>query len=219
MHAEEREQLINDYLDDALSDSETHHVEQLLQLDAVFAAEVERHRALLAQVARLPRQLSPPAEAWEEIRRRIDAGKVVAADFGKQPERAAWWRYGALAAAAVALIALSSTVTMLMLRPSDPVPASATPAMVFAGVESVEANYAPTLETLRMALDERRDFLAAETIAIIESTLDVIDQAIRDATRALESDPANRMVYRQLAGAYERKVQILTRAAQMPAQM
>jgi hypothetical protein len=77
----------------------------------------ERLRRLLDGVAALPRSVEPQRDAWPAIRDRIEAQRVraIAPDSAgalrAKPRRIVWF-----AAAAVALIALSSGVTMLVLH-------------------------------------------------------------------------------------------------------
>src|SRR5688572_15291110 len=106
-------------------------------------ADVERIRELLALAASLPRSIEPPADLWPEIGTRIARGGGAAASAGsgagavgttdavdpsgvaRSPARHLRWdsvlrdrRW--LAAAAVLLIAISSAVTMLVIRNDSP---------------------------------------------------------------------------------------------------
>ncbi|MFI5244125.1 MAG: hypothetical protein ACHQQR_02785 [Gemmatimonadales bacterium] len=77
----------------------------------------ERLRRLLDSVAALPRSIEPERDAWPAIRNRIEAQRVRAiaphatGTTIARPRRIPW-----IAAASVVLVALSSGVTMLVLR-------------------------------------------------------------------------------------------------------
>ena len=71
----------------------------------------ERLRRLLDEAANLPREVEPPAGAWQSIRGRIDAQRVVpiGPNTGTRARRsnARWWR---LAAAGVVVVGVSVAV-------------------------------------------------------------------------------------------------------------
>lgn len=217
MNPDERDALINDYLDDELLPEDRPQIEARLRHDAAFRAAVEQQRALVAQAAALPRRIPAPASAWPNIVARIDEAKFVRPRFGRQPQRP-WPRRIVVAAASLALIVLSSGVTAVLLR--RPGVREATPVAAGSMVRTaadVEAAYALTIEDLRAALEARRDVLAEKTVAVIEANLAAIDQAIRQATAALSRDPQNDLVVRQLVGAYRLKVDVLARATELTA--
>ena len=62
-------------------------------------------------------------------------------------------------------------------------------------------------------LRESRDSLNPRTVLILERNLQVIDDAIREARTALAADPANALLNAHLAGARQRKLDLLRRAA------
>jgi hypothetical protein len=75
--------------------------------------------------------------------------------------------------------------------------------------------YTRSIEALRRTLDERRDSLAPSTIATVERSARIADSAIAEARAALERDPANRVLEELLHSNYERKVDLLQRAAEL----
>ena len=95
-------------------------------------------------------------------------------------------------------------------RASNAIPASA-PATAASAV------YDREVELLRQVLDQRRRTLDPATIAIVEQNLDLIDRAIGESRDALRRDPASSLLSRQLDLALEKKVQLLRRAAMLPA--
>jgi hypothetical protein len=124
-----------------------------------------------------------------------------------------------LAAAAVVLVALSSGVTALILRRTIPATvrqtAPATPAAVAslpAPVRSIDADYSGAIRELNESLAEHRPQLDPATVAKVEASLRIIDQAINEARRALVADPSNLNLHDLLAASYERKLELLRRA-------
>jgi hypothetical protein len=88
--------------------------------------------------------------------------------------------------------------------------------------EGVAAAYAPGLQTydreiatLRAALRQRAD-LDTATVAVLERSLRVIDQAITESRRALAGDPGSRLLGDQLTRALEQKVELLRTAVLLP---
>jgi hypothetical protein len=123
----------------------------------------------------------------------------------------------------VLLAVSSSALTVLALRgwPSTRSGAIARgPASepgVPAAVRAVERSYGDVVEELTAALRVQRDTLAPETVATLERSLRVIDEAIAEARAALAADPGNRALVDVLSAAYEQKVDLLRRASELPA--
>jgi len=169
--------------------------------------------------AALPREIAPPPELWGSIRAELT------------PRRGrAWWASGWRLAAAGLVVAVSSslaTITVMRLRERAPMVASAPRAAVPATPRATEApplpaqlvsteqQYVRSVEALRRKLDERRDSLAPSTVATVERSLRIADSAIAEARAALERDPSNAVLAALFASNYERKIDVLRRAAEL----
>jgi hypothetical protein len=126
-----------------------------------------------------------------------------------------------LAAAAVALMTLSGGTVWLIQSP-DPRPdhfpvgvvdsPGVTPAAVNAS-HNVAQSYAAAVADLERVLASGRGQLDTTTIKVIEQNLAAIDQAIAQAQRALDADPANMYLNTHLAETMRRKLELLRQAA------
>jgi hypothetical protein len=152
----------------------------------------------LEQTAALPRSVDPGADLWPSIRKRLSAGRGP----GRVVVRS--W---VLAAAALLLIALSSGVTVWLLRP-----AAANPATQAISWSPLEAQYASAAAELGTALEHARALLAPETVAVIERNLAVIDSALAESRRALARDPRNTVLEQLVIAAWRQKMDFLRRA-------
>jgi hypothetical protein len=145
-------------------------------------ADLEATMALATPTASLPREITPPADLWPGVARRI---------------RPSPWRWHTLAAAAVlALMAATSLATARLVRHREPDRVAMDGPAV---VRLIDAQYAPRLQSLNALLAHERGTLAPETVATIERNLAVIDRALAESREALERDPANldlRTLYR-----------------------
>lgn len=189
------------------------------ELNAVASQRVERHlaacdacratmarlRSLIGAPALLPREVSPPPDAWDRIRGRVPG-----------PEsRVPRWRHNGwlVAAAAVVLVAGSALLTRGAMRNraaddgADRMSA-ATPVSVI----SVDRRFEPTLAELRGVFESQRGALSPTTVRTLERSLAVIDTAIAEARAALAADPGSVALTRMLAGYYQTKVDFLKRA-------
>jgi hypothetical protein len=169
--------------------------------------------------------VEPPAEVWHSLRHRLERGKVVgmpgsasgAGFWAVVPRRARWL----LAAAAVALVTVSSAVTSLVVRRSAPpitptmAAAPGTTAALAMEVARVERGYLDSVVELTQALAAARPRLEPGPIAIVERNLAVIDAAIAESRAALLRDPGNRALLEVLSGTYRQKLDLLRRAAQL----
>ncbi len=164
-------------------------------------ADFEAAKAIAAPLAALPRSIEPPRDLWQPIAARIAPAP-----------RARRHRPLLAAAAALALVAGSSAVTMLVMRESAPAPAAV------AGVAPTarfEARYIAEAEELGQLLERQRELLAPETVAALERNLAIIDAAIADSRAALAADPSNQELETLLRAGYEQKVALLERATRL----
>ena len=194
-------ELVERYHSGNLPRLESEAVEQhLLSCDAC-RADFRFQRALKTGVAALPREIPPRDAVWQGIQQRITAERQ-AADWPL------WWqRRGGLAAAAVLLVAVTSALTALLVRQPGNVPES--------GSFSVtQAAYERAAEELAETLEYRRKDLSPTALAVIEQNLRIIDEAIRETQAALAADPRNERVAELLWASWEKKIDLLERAAQ-----
>jgi hypothetical protein len=133
-----------------------------------------------------------------------------------------WW----LAAAAVALVLVSSGTTAYLFR-GDVVrqiaplavsgESAATAQIGLAAFEPAEEEYRYTVDMLEAELAARRSDLLPETIDAVESNLAIIDRAIAEARQALAADPTSADLPLLLSGIYRRKVELLQTAVSLSA--
>ena len=202
---------LDDFVDGRLTPVERREIETHLALCSRCARDRDRLEALLDQSRALPDEIAPPAEIWPAVHQRMTAARPLRT-------RRAW----VLAAAALLLVAASSAVTALLVRRPPVVavrhaePSALVAAVVLPGsARAVDADYQAVIRELDQSLDQRRAQLAPETIAKVEASLRVVDEAIGEARRALAADPANRDLVDLLAASYERKLELLRRASEL----
>ena len=218
---------INDYADDALAADARRAASAHLDSCHDCRAQVADLRAFLSSLGSAPRSIDPPNDVWGALRHTLERGKVVGLP-GLRAAGSAWrmiprqtWRM--LAAAAVVLVAASSTLTAFLLRRDanhaavSQTAAPGTPAAYAIEVAQVERGYLESVVELTQALDAARPHLAPGTIAIVERNLAVIDAAIAESRAALLRDPGNRALLEVLSGTYRQKLDLLRRAAQLAA--
>ena len=80
-------------------------------------------------------------------------------------------------------------------------------------VNFADAQYDAAVVDLERVLLEQRDRLDPRTVIVLERNLRIIDDAIGEARQALATDPANALLNAHLAGARQRKLDLLRRAA------
>lgn len=196
---------------------------------------------LRALLSTLPKELSPERDLTREIaartwdsRDRLPGSRTSDAQATDRERRVSpWWtRQGLkLAAAAVALIVVTSAVTTVLVRDraaeiSD-APATVADALsrapaggeaTFVRDMDVENQYASAISDMVAALEANRNELPPETVQLIEENLRVIDEAIRHSLAALESAPQSLPLQQALVTSYERKLDFLRQAAAITAE-
>jgi len=220
--SEDRFELLNDYLDDALPPAERAAVERRLETDAELAAELAELRALLETAAGLPREAAPRRDLWPGIERRLSPTKVVRLRFPR-PDTA--WRAAALAAAAALVIfALvrnpdgnapgpGSTETAAVTETAAPggaTPGSAAPT----DADRLDLEYAAASRDVLERLDGNQD-LDPETVDLIRRNLAIIDEAVRQIREAIDSSPEDARLHQQLNTEVRRRGDVLRQAADL----
>ena len=182
----------------------------------------------------LPRGIPPERDLTAEIaaqtwdsRERLPGASSVGAKATERRRRflPLWGGQGlTLAAAAVALVVVTSAVTMVLVREQAEVSsdnAADGPAVSqasFAGYQVVEDQYASAIADLLAALEAERDRLPPETVRLIEENLRIIDDAIRQSLAALESSPQSLPLQQVVMTSYERKLDFLRQATAITAE-
>jgi len=203
------------------------------ELDAAARARVETHLAGCAecrevleglrQVVRRARTLDdrPPArDLWPGIASRI--GSADTADVLPLVPRRRRFAFSVpqLAAAAVALMVLSTGATVLFTRHAAQIAAVPDTTLTVRAAALPAADlvqsYDAAIRDLQRALDARRSQLDTGTVRVIEQSLRVIDMAIAQARSALARDPNNPYLNSHLQRAFGRKLDLLRQAATLP---
>lgn len=213
------EERLNDYVDGYLSPGEAREVEHHLERCGACREEVASIRTLLREVDTLPAEIAPPPDLWVGIREET-------VELPARRRETLWGMRHGLAAAAVVLVALSSTLTLWVARerapaslpavtaqrtPSTPV---AAPAALVAFREA-EAEYVRTVADLEAVLRARGEQLSPQTVRVVEQNLRIIDGAIREARAALEADPGSAELPILLSSIYREKISVLERAVRL----
>ena len=177
-------------------------------------------RELDRRVAKLPRDIRPERDLWNDIESRIVAPR--------SPASLAARRKGIVIAAAASTLAAAAAVTLLVSgrvrRPSwpwpSPVPSAVAitsgPPLVRAPPGDVLENtkervaYRAAVLVLEASLDENRGYLSAAAAERIDQSLGVLDHAIEATERALARDPDSAELRSQLWDEYQQKIEALT---------
>jgi hypothetical protein len=80
-------------------------------------------------------------------------------------------------------------------------------------MQVANSEYEQAVAGLRTILEQGRDRLDPETVAIIEASLTAIDRAIEEAQRALADDPNNQALNRLLIKHQQSKLRVLRQAS------
>jgi anti-sigma factor RsiW len=211
MHIEDDR--LQEYVDGRLGDADREQVERHLAACEECAGAERELRDLLAQVAALPRDIAPSRDLRPPIHTAIARRARRPADFGSRTLRSA---RGTLMAAAIALVVFSSGLTALLMRGRGGTIGEVQPASAGAEFRVIEANYIAATNELEVALEELRAVLPPEAVRIIEENLAIIDGALAEASTALAADPHNPALSEMLVAAYQKKLDLLRRAVDVP---
>lgn len=175
----------------------------------------EQLKALEAEVAKLPRAIEPPAFAWANIRSAIESETSSSPLRVRRNEIRFWQQPVFLAAAAVALIVATTTVTLSVQRRPSKVAETQPVTGALGQFASQETRYIQTANQLQAVVESENSKLSPETISKLRESIAVIDAAIAEARAALAADPANRELMEMLSSSYDKKLDLLRRSAAM----
>lgn len=210
---------LSEYMDGALSPADTAALERhLTECDDCVTILGELREVVGAAGA--AEGILPERDLWSGIAARIEQGTDVL------PLRPVARRFSfslpQLAAAAVVLMAFSGGAVYLLQQDQPAVQtASGTIAQNAAGgavrlvadePPAADPQVVADVAALEQALAESRDRLDPATVEVVERSLESIDVALRAATDALEADPGNPYLHRQLDNTMRKKLDLLRRA-------
>src|SRR5881396_389804 len=201
MMCPDMEATLNEYVDSTLAVLQREAVDDHLAQCTGCRDALAELRRLVAGARQLPPSITPPRDFWPVIGRRI--GQRATWNLQR-----VWWR-GALAAAAVLVIALG----LYRLLP----PSTAPYRPAGQGWAAVQADFDRATNELSLILAAQRGRLRPETVALVERNLAVIDAAIAESRAALARDPANPELQHLWAAAARQKVELLRWATRVAA--
>lgn len=213
------------YIDDEMGSEERAEMEAHLAECRECSAVHAELRGVVSR-ARTLETRGPAADLWPGILTRIESGPDVV-PIGVAHEAARDRRFAftlrQLIAAGLALLLTGAATSWFALSGSDaPAPAVATaPPPAPEDGTLVSNSVAPDVESrmkhLETVLEAARLQLDPETIAVIEKNLAIVQAAVDEAERALESDPANEYLRAHLERTLRTKVDVLERATELAA--
>jgi len=231
---------LSDYLDGDLDAAARAAVDAHLTTCAECRAVVTDLSALRrAATAWRDADADAAQDLWPAVAARLNGPREVAPGASGAPPlgavpRLAWyqrrWSVGVPELAVAAALVAAVSGALLWPRATTPTPAGAGPVPVIAEAEAfdsdagevlpanfADAQYDAAVGDLERVLLEQRERLDPRTVIVLERNLRIIDDAIGEARQALATDPANALLNAHLAGARQRKLDLLRRAAQITA--
>jgi len=228
---------LDDFVGGELPPREERDVRRHLMACEGCRAEEQALRALLDQAAALADEVMPERDLWDGIAPRLQSRAALPVEeaeerlpevrvIGPRPARPLpWWM---LAAASIALVITTSFATLRFSGQDERAPAtlasqSARPPAgttggtptALAAFRPAEREYEKAITDLQAVLAARRDRMAPQTVATLETNLRIIDQAIRESRDALAADPNSPELTEMLSGAYDAKLDVLRRAVSL----
>lgn len=214
---------LSEYLDGELLEGERIALEAHLQSCDECSAVLNDLRRVVRR-ARSLEDRAPMRDLWPAIAGRIGATPAASevVDLASRRRGGRRWSFSLpqLAAAGIALMAVSGGAVWLLRSPSGtagvaPIVTapSGTPATNVSTNRNASQSYAAAVADLERVLADGRRQLDSTTVRIIELNLAAIDQAIAQAQRALDADPANLYLNTHLAETMRRKLDLLRQAA------
>jgi hypothetical protein len=224
MRCDEVHNRLDEYLDGVLTATERAAVAGHLEGCAACRSDERALRRVVDGARGLPAEVAPARDLWPAIERQITGATVRQGWFGRSDDQAAGGRR-LIAAAAVLVAALGAVVGLLIVRESGRAGAgrgvgepgtismAVEPAMQEGGAEE----FVRARTELRAVLEARRADLSPATREVIDRNLAVIEQAASEIETAMANDPGNQHLRGLLLAVYRQEIELLLRAAKLPA--
>jgi hypothetical protein len=213
---------LSEYLDGELGERERAELDAHLIACAECVATLTGLQGVVTRAGSLEAR-PPTTDLWPGIAGRIGLSTDEFSVRRRTRERRFSFTVPQLIAASIVLVAATAGAVWLALRSPRPEPV-ARPTQVAPATAQL-ATWMPKVEKssdiavmeLRSALADgkRTGRLDSLTVASLEHSLAVIDSAIAQATRALESDPGSAYLNHHLADTYRRKFDFLRQASRI----
>lgn len=222
---------LSEYLDDEMTAQERADLEGHLVACPECADVLDELREVVAAAAALPPH--PPArDLWRGIEARLTPRErtAVQPDIlqlpGARGRRRVVMTVPQLLAAGIAVVALSTGTVLgvLSLRTGAAAGIAAVEETGGAAVSEASSDvpvaqftvaYEQAITELETEFERRREALDPRTVVVVERNLAIIDGAIAEARKALETDPSSGFLSTHLANAMRQKVELLRRVAKI----
>jgi tetratricopeptide (TPR) repeat protein len=219
--------LLSDYLDSELASDERARIEAHLDGCDECRMTLSDLRAVAARAAALA-DTPPDIDLWPDVATRIGAlanpGESAPQAASVRTIRPAARRISftvpQLVAAGLALMLLSGGTAWLGRMGgsrTDFEPVAAQDDSRVQDARALDVYYDQAIADLQKTLDAGRGRLDPETVRVLESSLQAIDDAIEQCRRALVADPSSVYLNTHLANAQRRKLMLLRRATALAA--
>lgn len=202
MNCPQWEERLTDFVDGSSATSDALAVEQHLLVCPDCREETAGLRSVLRAAALLPRRIEPGRDLWRGIEsdlRRPLAGRL----------------WPGMAAAMLIFVA-AAAVTSTLWRAAPPGPGAPVPLAAAPDLRAAEEEFRRATVQLMAALERRKADLSPQTIADLEESLRVVNQAIAETGAALARDPTNHRLGCLLTDIYATKVDLLSNAVRIP---
>ena len=216
------------YLDDELESGARARLTAHLAGCAECTALLDDLRAIVAAAPGYAGR-EPSRDLWKDIASRLDETDVISIGTARPPARPSARRFGwrELIAASIVMAAVGGAAVYLALgsRAAEQAPALAqgpvttrlvSPDSAAQGgtrnAAYAEREYDSAVRDLEQVLEAGRSRLDTATVRSVEESLRKIDAAITEARAAIQRDPSNGYLNRQIAANLRRKLNLLRTA-------
>ena len=207
------------YLDGELDDLARARLEGHLGECFACARTLTDLRAIVAAAPHYQGR-EPARDLWQDIAPRLEEAEVLPLTHRPAAPRSSHRRFGwkELIAASLLMAAVGGGAVWVALGRSTPeVPVATAPEPAASDARNVgfaDQQFDAAVRDLEGLLAAGRDRLDSSTVRTIEQSLARIDAAILEARTAIQRDPANAYLSRQIAANMRRKLNLLRVATQ-----
>jgi anti-sigma factor RsiW len=224
MSCERFQTVLDDHVDGVLDAEARREVEAHLDRCATCRTTERELRELLRAAEELPGEIEPGRDLLPGIRAAVGVSATTAPTSRvgvPSTGSASWTRWAGLAASLLVLSA--AVITYLRLgngenAPGVPRPSGDTVAARFEAsnpYRAAEEEYLAATRQLLAVIEERREHLSPETLAVLDRNLAIIDKAIHEVRAALAADPGDPGSELVLNAMYQQKIELLRRVSRL----
>lgn len=218
MRCDEVSELLSDFLDGELADTESRSIESHLSSCMTCSSSFNELQEVVGAAGRLPKEVEPGRDLWPGITAKIEADQTNSVLRFPSPSASSHWFQLAAAMALLILgLWMASSRQVELPRPQAVAEDTGSSQSLAEQAERAHSEDGVLLakSDLLSSIERKRGILDDQTLSAVEADMRLLEEAIGQLRSALVEQPDNRKLRLALAARYQQEVRVLQRVSRV----